>query len=295
MSYRGTNPQVMGMSSAESATFVERGRLFRRCLAIASCLVLGILPSTVSGATFVIGIVSADDPEADQITVAPGDRIAYTVIGEVFSDDDTTPDNEGLAGLVFDILTDFGVEQPPADEIDAAVTAVLNADSSTGTSNNDDILILGAAYSNPESTTTGLAVGDTQVIARGELITPQTEGTFSVTIGPNLVATVLVRRDDGSLTVSDATVETEIGLTIITDASVDAAGDTTSTTDDTSDTADGTGSDDVFPLSTDDMTLVGVAAAALSLVGVIAFGPLGLLVGLISGLLGTLAWLMGYF
>jgi len=236
-----------------------------------------------------IDILATDDPDATELVVVPGARVPYAVVGEVFSDDETTADNDGLASLMFDILTDFGVEQSPADELDADVLAVFTFITDTGNPTDDDIIDLGGNLLDLTNPTTGLAAGGPQVIARGELVTPETEGTFQVVIAEDGEATVLVAQDS-TFTTEFATFEAGEGLTIITQA--DTSGGSTDGNGGSSSGGTSGSSDNLAGMLP--VALVGGAATiALAAMGAISFGPIGFALGLFLGAVGTLTALYG--
>jgi hypothetical protein len=262
-------------------------RRYRSSLIAVAFSVIGSATGAALGATFTIDIFATEDPEAEQITVAPNDMIAYTVVGEMFSDDDATPDNEGLAGLIFDIVTDLGVTQPAATEIDPDVAAALSFQTSTGTSDGDDLLQLGGLQLILDDAVTDLAVGGPQVIAQGVLVAPDVEGTFIVAIPDDGTVLALVRQDDGGFLTGVATLEPGIGLTVVTDASL-ATGDGTSdgtTGDDTDATED-------QPVPVGDLVLIIATAVGLGLFGGLAAGPVAGAVGILVGMMGVMAALL---
>lgn len=271
----------------------RRWVMFSACAAVA---LGGLGAGDARAATLVIDILFEDDPTAGERTVEPGSRVAYAVVGEVFSDDEAGPDNDGLSGLVFDIITDLGVEQPPADEIDAAVLAALSFASSTGAIDDDDLLALGGAAFDLFNPTTGVLTGGPGVIARGELVMPDVEGTFRVTIGPEGQATVLVAQDseDQPFLTEAATFEPGEGLTITTAIGAGDGG----TTDDGSTPDGGSGTD---TSSTGDGTMlisagiVGAVTVILGALGALLLGPVGFVFGLLLGAISSLVAVAGLF
>lgn len=261
-----------------------------RWLVVGACAAVAIAGVPAQAATFVIDILFTDEPDATTLTVETGSRVAYTVVGQVFSDDDTVLDNDGLGGLVFIILTDLGVEQPPADAIDPAVALVLAFATSTGLPDDDDLIEIGGALFDLTNPTTGLALDGPQTLATGELVMPDVEGSFRVMISMDGQANVLVAQDDLSLPflLDEATFEPGDGVTIITEAPAPVEPPPPpppTTTDDTTPVDEG-----AFVVSS---AIVAAVTILLGVLGALTLGPIGFVFGLLAGALGSLATLFG--
>lgn len=173
-----------------------------------------MLAGPASAATVTFEMVPVGGSAGDEVVVAPGTEVAYELTATVTSDDSASSDNDGLAFFSVTVETDLGVTQIPADEFDSVIAQAFPFVQSLGRADDDDILEIGGGQNtfSPGSATTGLGVGQAQLLARGRLITPTSEGTFTIT--PTASANVFDPGSDTSVSVADSVVAT--GFTIRT-------------------------------------------------------------------------------
>ena len=177
-------------------------------------------PASAATVTFDIVPTGAHAAGATEVVVAPGQEVPYEITASVTSDDTTAQDNNGLAFFTLTLETDLGVAQMAADKFDADIAQAFTLLAGLGTPSDDDLLEIGGGQNTflPGAATTGVAVGQTQVLVRGRLTTPQTEDTFTISLAGSANAF-----DPGSDTsVSPATVSIGPGFTIRTEEGADA-------------------------------------------------------------------------
>lgn len=159
--------------------------LLLSCLTTLSCLpivfaqevLFDISPST--GAP--LNNNTAGIPTTTTIQVEPGTVVSYQV-GVFVQPTPTFPNVNGLASFNIDILTNLGVAQRPLDQFNASLIQSFPAGRSLGTPLGDDIFEIAATQDLSGFTNAGVGLGARQVIGTGQLITPNTEGDFQITV-----------------------------------------------------------------------------------------------------------------
>ena len=218
-----------------------------------------------------------------EITIAPGDPVAYEITALVAPTDPAASDNDGLAFFRFDILTDLGVPQPSADGFEETIHEVFTLLRSLGTSSADDLIKIQAAQDTVIGRTpllTGVAQQQAQVLVGGILATPAIEGTFHVALGGDVQASVFETGGSGRLETATTTVGTGFAVHARFGSSKNQHNDQS-----TGDTGDGndedtTGTDDG---STVDVTpQPGETSANTGLSSPIALGGIAVALGVLS-------------
>lgn len=260
-----------------------------------ACVAIGLLITAgpVSAATVRFTLVPAADNAATQVRVTPGAEVPYQVYVQVTSDTPSIPDNNGLAFFTFVIDTDLGVQQRPLDAFSTLVGQAFPIVQGLGTVRDDDILEIGGGQNTfaGGAVTSGVGVGQAQLIGSGRFITPTTPGLYTVKIRDGATANVFA---SGSIaSARPGTISLGPGFTIVAANSVTPPDDNTD--DDTDD-------DDETPTTQPTTQPTVVSGAALStgalfaggiilvaLVALLFAGPLaGMLALLLFPLLGLL-------
>ena len=156
-----------------------------------SCGLPVAMASFAAGATANFEISPTAPQTGSQITVAPGEQISYQVTVAVSSGD-----NQGLHSFVFDIVTDFGIAIPSADEFDPLIEQHFPLLPSLGSPSvtQPGTLLQVAAFQQlgiSESTLTGVGQSGPQVLVRGRLTAPSEPGQYTVRLD-NVYALVIV-------------------------------------------------------------------------------------------------------
>lgn len=229
--------------------------------------------------------ITGDNPT---ITVAPGEQVSYEVLALVTSADPATPDNNGLGYFLFDILTDLNISQPPIIGVEEAISDAFSFLLKTGTPTGDDLLQVRAAQDTLIGSSPlipGVAEGRTQVIVGGLLNTPTDEGTYQVTVGGTMAASVFAA--GGTASLREVTSTAGPGFTIVVAAPVtdDTTTDQTDTTTTDTTTTDTTTTETTETTSTTTVPqglVLGGIALALGAFTFWAFLNLGAWAGAIS-------------
>ncbi len=227
--------------------------------------------------------ITGDNPT---ITVAPGGQVSYEVLALVTSADPATPDNNGLGYFLFDILTDLNITQPPIIGVEEAISDSFSFLLKAGTPTDDDLLQVRAAQdtlTGSRPLIPGVAEGQTQVIVGGLLNTPTDEGTYQVTVGGSMAASVFAA--GGTATLVEATPTAGTGFTIIVAAPVtddNTTTDNTDSTDNTTETNDTTTTETTTATTVPQALALGAIALALGAFTFWAFLNLGAWAGAIS-------------
>ncbi len=144
------------------------------------------------------------------VVVQPGTVIPFAVLASVNSNQTPTG---GLAGFDLGINTNLGVAQS-GFTFGPASSPIFTVNRSVGTVSTDDVL--GIAGAQPIGATVGtatnFALNTRQVIGTGQLVTPNTVGTFTVDLAGNAV----VFSTTGSTVATVPANTTSTGLTIVT-------------------------------------------------------------------------------
>jgi len=209
---------------------------------------LSFSPAEAAKVTF--SVVATADPSSTEFIADPGIQVAYEIRGIVEPDDANNPDTAGLVGFSVDLETDFGVAQPQATAFGDEVQAALTFFPSLGTVQDDDLIGISAAQFTAMSTVSGVGFDTEIVIATGLLQLPNTEGTFTVSLGEGSNANVLQTGDSPGSFKADVTLAG--GFTITT--SLDGTGNGTPLNDagagaDTTPSGDQTGPQPLDPVA----------------------------------------------
>jgi hypothetical protein len=152
-------------------------------------LVLGCMAWSGSAgwaATATFNVVPDATSLSTQITVEPGAMVPYDITVIVTPAD--ANDNNGLGAAVVDLNTSFGIVQPEGAMEINAVLSLLPDEGSPGNGNNNcaigNICGIGGSQQILGTNVTPFANGVTAVIASGQLIAPDLEGTYFVTVNP---------------------------------------------------------------------------------------------------------------
>lgn len=133
-------------------------------------------------ATVRFNVVPASNRNAQIRTIRTGSRIKYFITVDVISDSGQT-DNSGLALFNVNIETDLGIAQPSASAFVPVVRDNFRLFPSLGNSSDDDIIAIGAAQSTfGGNVVIGLGQRQTQDLVEGFFQTPDSEGSFAVSI-----------------------------------------------------------------------------------------------------------------
>jgi len=126
--------------------------------------------------------------DVSSVTVAPGATVAWEVAGLLDSDSD----NEGLAGIVFDVSFDGGPVEEPASTAVSALEAITNTTGFGGTMIDGGLHQVGGAQDTIEGTpSVTTAIGHSEVIlATGEVVAPLEAGTYTLSL-TDITATVI--------------------------------------------------------------------------------------------------------
>ncbi len=171
-----------------------------------------LMTSAATAATVRFDIAPAGGEPGDAVSAGPGDEVCYELTAIVTSDDPAASDNDGLAFFAVNVETDLGVTQSPVDELEPVIADNFPIVQSLGTPAADDVLSIGGAQNTfTGDVQTGIALGQTQVLARGRLVMPGAPGTFTVA-GPTGTANVF--RVGSTTAVDRADIETGPGFTI---------------------------------------------------------------------------------
>jgi len=240
------------------------------------------LATTASAATVTFAIQPQAGDASQEIVVTPGGLVAYEITALVTSDDAETPDHNGLSSFIVDVLTDLGVIQDPVDELDADIAETFTYMTSLGLPSDDDILDIGGSQDillGDDALTLNIAVDQAQVLARGSLIAPAIEGTFTVAISTESEATVFASWNTSEMMVANTAIGD--GFAIRTDFSAgdDTGDDTEDNTGDGGNTDNGTIDTDPpadptaeNPVFTSTLALAGTAALVAG--ALLLFGPI---------------------
>lgn len=242
--------------------------------------------TAASAATVTFDIQPQEGDASQDIVVEPGGLVAYEITALVTSDDAETPDHAGLSSFSLDVLTDLGIVQDPVDALDAVIASAFTYNPTLGQPSSDDILEIGGSQDvllGDDALVQNIAVDAEQVLATGELITPPTEGTFTVTISTESEATVFASWNTSEMMLANTAVGT--GLTIRTELSAgdDTGGDTGGDTGNGGTIVNGTATNVAaeYPVFTSTLAMAG--AAILVAGALMLFGPL------VSGIVLVLA------
>jgi hypothetical protein len=160
-------------------------------------------------ATVLLDIRPEQERVDDVINVETGEVVPFEVTSTVVADDPFTPDTAGLASFQFDIVSNLGVPQAPIQAFDPFVDPLFPENRTVGTVVDDDVIGIGASQFGT-TPTPGVALDETQVLSRGEILTPTTPGTFRVQVDGQAE----VFSESEPLVVRPATVEAGSGFLV---------------------------------------------------------------------------------
>ena len=183
---------------------------------------LDIQPAPANGA------VTNTTPVQTTVTVQPGATVPYE-IGVLVTVDPTQPGIQGLGTFDINVLTDLGITQSPLTAFQSATVATFTAGISLGTTSGSDILGISGQQDVAGVTTSGVALGQRQVLGTGRLVAPSTVGTFEVSVTGS-VQLLSNQLNPSVPQLVPASHITSIGFTIETSASASATPSTTATT-----------------------------------------------------------------